>query len=339
MAVETRVLVNGQWVSRSMDIRHILESNHDKDKHKTDHKIPRARSHPILGIISRTLFRSPVINWILPARLRHENKNDVVFVGEDFVYIKEILSDGHLRYIGTKADFGSRIRAAKVFGEPRKIEILETGWPATPDAAAAALLKRQQAAPIKTEEGEVNMNGYSSPTIPPQILILTLESNELVYLFAHQNQNGELRFYDSSLPLPAGRSFLEQPGKFIAVDPKSRAVAVAACEGTLLVWGAKTMDRLRQDYTANSVEWTPFTQEQPFQAIDGAVVKMEFLYPARDDDDHVILLVIFCKNKKMRMTCWDWLHSEGVRSAVVRVNSQPLPRREFERSYLPITVC
>lgn len=187
-----------------MDIHHILAQNREEKPAAPSTKaLPEDSTPPVLGILTSTITRSPVYNWIIPARIRHKDKNDVVCIGDNFVEIKELMSeDNHLRDIVTKADFGSTIRAARVFGTARK--------PAVPGLDAF----------IKAESEEMDLDVPSGPKVPPQILVVALESKELVFLFAIDNDQGHVDFLTSCRPLPEQRSYLEQHGKHVAVDPK-----------------------------------------------------------------------------------------------------------------------
>lgn len=204
MSVQTQVLVHGQWTTRTMDIHHILARNREEEPAAPSTKAsPEINTPPVMGVLTSTISRSPVYNWIIPARIRHKDKNDVVCIGDNFVDIKELMSeDGHLRDVATKADFGSTIRAARVFGTARK--------PAVPGLDAI----------IKAESEDMDMDLPSGQEVPPQILVVTLESKELVFLFAIDNDQGEVDFLSSHRPLPEQRSYLEQLGKHVAVDPK-----------------------------------------------------------------------------------------------------------------------
>ncbi len=64
-------------------------------------------------------------------------------------------------------------------------------------------------------------------------------------------------------------------------------------------------------------------QELPVK-LNGAILAMEFLYPAQNDDNHVILLVVWAKDRKLRLTCWDWDHSKGLRSVKMQVDGYPI---------------
>lgn len=64
-------------------------------------------------------------------------------------------------------------------------------------------------------------------------------------------------------------------------------------------------------------------QELPVK-FDGVILAMEFLYPALNDENHVILLIVWAKDRRLRMTCWDWDHEKGLRTVNMRVNGHPL---------------
>jgi len=123
-----------------------------------------------------------------------------------------------------------------------------------------------------------------------------------MFLFAEQHQTGKVTFSQCTVPLPAGTSFLEQPGKHLAVDPKSRAIAVAACEGTFLLYSTKSMAIWREESAFRLRH--PIIEEQAHK-VDGVILKIEFLSSALSDDHHVILLIVFSKGGRTRMSCYE----------------------------------
>jgi len=72
---------------------------------------------------------------------------------------------------------------------------------------------------IRDQQGKA---GLEPCTVPPQILVLTLESANIVFLFAYNTvgPNSRVEFFTCQRSLPGGRSFLEKLGGIIAVDPK-----------------------------------------------------------------------------------------------------------------------
>lgn len=200
-------------------------------------------SPPVIGLLTRTLVDSPVIKLIIPARIRHVSRNDVVFVRERSVEIKELCNHGsegessYLREIAIKNDFDSPIRAARIFGMPRSFEKLQSG--------IEAIVKREST-PMSCEDI------VPRPQLPPQILVLTLESMKLVFLFAFHDENGHVRFQSSYRNLASiGRSSRSQQlGEHIAVDPRSRAMAVAANEGSFYFYTLKHREVITDEMNA-----------------------------------------------------------------------------------------
>lgn len=205
MTVETRVLVGGQWTTRTMDIHQILAQNRE-DAKAQGLSSPRevTRAPTTAGILTRTLLRSPVVHWILQARIRSKYKNDVLFIGQDFVEIRRLFSDSHLEDQTVKADFGSTLRSAGVFGTTVKV----------PEPTGVDAIIRV------TEPEDMNLDEDSSSQIPPQVLVLALESQLLVFLYAFEDKDGKIHYVTGQRALPGQRSYPEQLGKHMAVDPK-----------------------------------------------------------------------------------------------------------------------
>ena len=168
---------------------------------------------PLKGVLTRTLIPSSVIKSILPARIRHRAKNDVVLITEHTLELKELLPNGTLRAVVEKEDFGSGIRAARTIGDPG----LDARIP--PTAGIDSIIKQEASE-------EVARMSHGLQEAPPQILVLTLESDLLVFLFAYQDLLDRVRFVTYSKALFNIKN-TEQPentiyksGKHIAVDPQ-----------------------------------------------------------------------------------------------------------------------
>ena len=209
MSIETRVLVDGQWVTRTIDHSQILAGNREDNQPEAPSMASNISIPPTCGILTRTLVKSPVINLIIPAQIRHKNQNDVVFVREDSLEIHELSADGTLQHVATKADFGSSIRTAKAMGDARK--------PGIPQMT----LHNDEPVKVKDEEpetGGVLTNGRS--TLPPQILVLVLESMKLVFLYATIDKQNRIHYCTYQKPLPTRTSYNERAGKHLTIDPK-----------------------------------------------------------------------------------------------------------------------
>ncbi|KAH0538052.1 hypothetical protein FGG08_005314 [Glutinoglossum americanum] len=337
MSFETRVLVDGAWVTRTVDLQTVLDLDREASP-RTRPQLPMPNGDPPnMGVLTKTLVRSPVVLWIIPARIRHEDKNDVLFIGlmhaelyqEKFVQIRELHFDGHLRDIAIKTDFGSSIRHAQVFGTPRK--------PTT--RGLDAVIKKELEAGLEAVNGSQSWTrdkhgkaGLELPMVPPQILVLTLESADIVFLFAYHTigPNSRVEFFTCQRSLPGGRSFLEKLGEIIAVDPKSRALAVAACENTFTLYSLQSMAEIRSKVERNGeldargfnpikeVSWCHsearslvqntelFVLQERHFLVEGIILKMEFLYPAPDDEQQVILLLCVHRDQRTRLLVYEW---------------------------------
>ncbi|KAL9578292.1 MAG: hypothetical protein Q9212_005809 [Teloschistes hypoglaucus] len=305
MSVQTRVLVDGRWTTTNLDIHEILARNREARQEMNDRS--SEEKPPVVGLWTHTVVRSPLIISIIPARVRHRSKNDVVFVYEDRIAIKEILggerieedpfSDISLDQVIVKDDFDSPIKAAKVLGLQRKLKpsrFRGKYW-----AAGDWSLSPPETKPEPFHENE----------IPPQILVLSLASRMLAFVFAYHDIFGGVHFLSNTWPLPPQVSPMEELGVHLAVDPKSRAMAVGAYENRLVLYALKTMDEMRQEVQAfgqmNAHRFMPIRKEKHTE-VDGVILKMEFLHPPVGDDHYVILLLIVAKEQKTCLVRFEW---------------------------------
>lgn len=248
-----------------MDIRHLLRSPSPESRRSqsvADAASGNVNAPVALGVLSRTVFRSPIVKWILPGRIRDIIYNDVIFVGEDFIELKEVQLDDRLRHRALRTDFGCGIYAARVLG-PR------------PDSKAIQ------------DAGDRLIRGIRRPSdeLSPQILLLTLRTSEMVFVTASTDSRGFTTFLTHSHPLPVfPASPLQQPGHLMAVDPNSRAVAIAAVRDFVVLAKLKpikdhhSLDELLDDTLVYDAETT--------------ILRMEFLYPSTADSSQVYLLLL-----------------------------------------------
>lgn len=156
-------------------------------------------SKPKVGLLSHTVVPSPTIQWILPAHLRSQRHNDVVFVGDRHLQIREAVSGIHLEDVTTKADFDAQIMAAKVINVSTELP-----WEA------------------QMKLGSGNASTSADPgardDLPPQILVLSLASRELVFLYFSASEGGQ--FIHCRRPLPNDVNLFEQFGRNVSVEPR-----------------------------------------------------------------------------------------------------------------------
>jgi hypothetical protein len=314
MDIETHINVEGAYVpvTRRITIQDIISSN-QKETTKSA-PTPKPPTTPQLGLIHKTIIGSPVIKWIFTARIRHVDFNDLVFVGEDFVHIKEIMPDGRLQHIGTKSDFRSRVRAANIIG--KKVEVdqpsLKDGIP-----------------PIKLERASPSSSAGHTQIIPPNILVLAFEDCEVMFLFADlQEKNGILHFHESLIPFPRQRSLTQQPGNQIAVDPSGSIMAIAAYNQTLLLFKIKNWRILNDEFRADNYNWCPIIQEKPVN-IDGLILKLTFLNSGEDAENSWILVVIVRIGDKSRLCSYVGTLSSGLTDVKPGLKEQSLSSCEL----------
>jgi hypothetical protein len=78
MAFQTNVLQDGQWVTQTVDLRSVIEASDDPQARP---ELQSLHKPATCGVLTRTVIESPVVHWILPARLRSMQHNDVAFIG------------------------------------------------------------------------------------------------------------------------------------------------------------------------------------------------------------------------------------------------------------------
>lgn len=300
---ETQRLIDGEWRTVTVDVHHIMNSlqrQSELDAVAEDSKLLAGEKPAHFAVLSQTAFQSPLVKWILPARLRDNSRADIVIVGEDFIHLKEAEHNGHLRHIATKADFPARIRAAKIIGVPKPL----------------------QEVTIKPEGTQPSLQTPTTVPVQPghQMLILTLANHEMMVFSAETLPDGLVSLKSRAFPLPALPNLLEQPGVSMAVDPYSRALAVGAWQNTIMLYSTKSTEEYSQD---NSLDL--FSSERALR-VHGVILAIDFLYPAADDPTLVILVVVFVRNSKTRLTCFEWDTSIGVDSLHTRVDGQQLPK-------------
>ncbi|KAF1850425.1 uncharacterized protein K460DRAFT_273269 [Cucurbitaria berberidis CBS 394.84] len=302
--VQGLVLVDNEWVSRPLDVYQIMARAQQADTEMREPTMKSATHVPELGILSRTIFASPMSNVILPANVRHKDLTDIALVGEDSVQLKEIRDYGHLRHVATKTDFKGRILAARIFGDPREVPITKS--------VGSPLPKKQT---IHRERR--SMTGDEECHLPPEVIVLTLTSRTLMFLWARNMQAGAVSFSQKTIKLPAGATRFDRFGAFLAIDPKRRAMAVAAPEGRFILYKTKTMERWRKEIREGS-DTIPIEDERIIP-IEGRIMYMDFLSSGSGlDDFHVVLLFIIAHQGKTKITCFDWDCRQDLSKATAR---------------------
>lgn len=138
-----------------------------------------------------------------------------------------------------------------------------------------------------------------------------------MFLWARQARSGAVSFVQKTVKLPHGTSHLDRLGTFLAVDPRNRAMAVAAREGAFILYKLKPMHRWRQDLSSE-INTTPIDDER-ILPIEGRIQHMEFLSSGVSRDDyHVVLLFVIVHHGKTKLTCFDWDCREDLSRVIAR---------------------
>ncbi|KAL8807738.1 MAG: hypothetical protein Q9182_000549 [Xanthomendoza sp. 2 TL-2023] len=286
---------------------------------------------PVLGLLTRTVVRSPVVRSIIPARVRHRNRNDVVFVYDDAIVIKEVLGGERiakdpfrgisLGEVIEKRDFDSPILAAKIWGLRREPKVPQ--FPGHLWDPRSHTYRSQS--PVETKPEPFHDN-----EIPPQILVLSLVSRILVFLFAYHDVHGRVHFLSNTWRLPAQAELIEELGRHLAVDPRSRAMAVGAHQNRVTIYTLKSMDQIKKEVQKpeglDAKEFKPILEERHTE-VDGAILKVEFLHPSKGDEHRVILLLVVAMGMKTRLVRFEWDCRSGL-SELERKPNQALPDSE-----------
>lgn len=156
-------------------------------------------ARPRVGLLTQTVISSPTVQWILPARLRGQRFNDVVFVGERHIQIKEIVPGLHLEDAVVKSDFDANIMAADVVSVSAKVP-----W--------------EEQMRLGGGNPHTTYNPGAHGASAPQIMVLTLSSRDMVFLY-HAGEDDD-RFVQFCRPLPSEINPSESFGRHICVDPR-----------------------------------------------------------------------------------------------------------------------
>ncbi|KAL4871608.1 hypothetical protein BDV12DRAFT_164059 [Aspergillus spectabilis] len=264
-----------------------------------------------LGLLTHTLVSSPIIQWILPARLRSNLQNDVVFVGERSLQIKEAIAGTHLEEVTSKSDFDAFIMAAKMINVSKELP-----WEAQ----------------MKIGSSNADAATKSQKDLPPQIMVLSLASKELVFLYYSSTAG---RFIHYHRPLPSDVSTFERFGRNIAVEPRSRAVAVSASCDYFGVFILKPPPVVQAQMAEDQLD--PVAEERFFR-LEGDIVFMEFLYPRPEDGDKIILLLLVSHDQTTHAVCYEWNANQTIRQSHPRVTKKPLPPEDrLPTMMIPLT--
>ncbi|CAK7198704.1 hypothetical protein SEUCBS139899_001368 [Sporothrix eucalyptigena] len=280
---------------------------------------------------------------------------DIAIVGDHYVQISEMGRDGRLRNIARKTDFGSRIRNAQVIGaspesaaEDEKDEdftrikiedddaIIDCGESGSDDSDDNDDSDEYMEGTSSRRPGRRSGRRAPARRLPPQQLLVVLESGDCIFLFIDP-ESGDKPEFVSTHYQPHGHRIV-QPGFHLSVDPSSRYVAVACSENFFIVHELESSQRLNVSYARNGT-LNPIKSSRP-RAVQGVIHKMEFLYPHTEDDYHIILLLIIVKNGQSRLVTYEWEAGDSLASVFrEEKRGQPLPlQHQLPILIVPLTL-
>jgi hypothetical protein len=312
MSFQSSVFRDGEWVTESRSLADVLK---DASSPKAASK-PQFQAPPTCGILSRTIIESPVVQWVLPVRLRSSSHNDIAFIGSNFVQISELQQNGEAHEILKKSNFDSRIRNALIFGRG-----VEQGL---------------------DESNSLMSDGPSSQdthSLPPQMLVLILESGDLVFMFIKvSDQGGSLEFITKVHKGPRNVAHL---GYHLAIDPSSRYMAAVSPDRLLVVYELESMETLNEQLNHGHINPV---KSMWVRSIQGVIHKAEFLYPRVEDEHHIILLLSLAQIKRghsapaSRIAIYEWELGENLDDAFSVKNPGIRLHADFQLPLLVIPI-
>ena len=197
-----------------MDIQYILSRNQASTMPGDARAEDPSLRPPFMGLLTKTVVRSPVIKWIFPARVRHKDKNDVILVRERSVEIKELVNRRHLQDVLYTSDMGCTIRVARVIGVPRVPSYKEH-----PNNLEDTVITDED----NPSPGPMAVDLDEAQILPPEILVMTIQKDSvdaILFFFTYHDQFDRVQSVSHQYPLPTETRFSRRFGKHLAVDPR-----------------------------------------------------------------------------------------------------------------------
>ncbi|CAH0059660.1 unnamed protein product [Clonostachys solani] len=330
MAFETSVLRDGAWVTETVDFQAALKVY-----------APPANSEEVLfgdrppcGILSRTVIESPVVNAVHSVRLRSKWKNDIAFIGDRYVQISELRSDGQLHNVLRVTDFGARIRNSTVLGS---CSVLPGGVENDPSFGMDDDVKLEL--PTQSERVSIDMREDKALSLPPQLLILILETGDILFAFVQPDPITNVpRLVTSKIPPPGNIPYF---GNQLVVDPSGRYLAVSSLDDTLVIHLLKPWKQLNEEFKQHG-RIMPL-METSVRVVNGNIQNLAFLFPRQKDEVHIILAITVFSRKRTKNPGWllfvyEWELGDDLLNMFMRIKS-PIRLPEFsEFPYLLIPI-
>lgn len=170
--------------------------------------------------------------------------------------------------------------------------------------------------------------GNARQPLPPQLLVLILESSDMVFLFVRELPDHTLEFVTTKYESPRNLKYL---GYHFIINPSSRYIAAGSAEGAFIIYELETLANMSTQYQLQGY-YQP-VKKLKVRIADGIIHKLEFLYPRPEDDYHIILLIIIVRREAIRgshisrMVVYDWEASDDVEGILkLEKAGTPLPK-------------
>ncbi|KAJ8604872.1 hypothetical protein MRB53_041648 [Persea americana] len=236
------------------------------------------------GIVSRTLHDHSDIKWILEGHFDGSPKSSLMFVGSAVVHCAVIDEKGRRKILASKADFPSKIQAAAVL-KRTSVPIMHS----PPQIS-------------KTQMCNQFISNQDRPSIQKDILVLSLASHEMMLLTTVSGQ-WWMRLSAFALSLPVGPSSpglspMAKAPVLIAIEPRSRAIALASRSGLLTIFAVGT--------GARHVALRDILHSGTAADAQMMIQHMAFLTPAAGDESRMFLLLIGTNANRPVAKTYSW---------------------------------
>lgn len=229
--------------------------------------------------------------------------------------------------IARKTNFPSRIKNAQVLGSFFEDSFVGEG----------AGEKGVNAPNMYPDQDLLYLSENERRSLPPQLLVLVLESGHLVFLFLQEAPRGSREFVASYLE-PPRKDPLLNPGFHLAIDPSSRYIITATCEGLFIVHEIEPFDTLNRQYqTMGTIRPVAASRSR---ALDGVIHKADFLFPGSANQETVILILLVVKMGVSRLLTYEWAHGEDLKPVLSgdKIGLRLPPDHKMPLLLIPLTV-
>jgi hypothetical protein len=146
--------------------------------------------------------------------------------------------------------------------------------------------------------------------LPPQLLMLVLETGDNVFLFLRPGPDGRLKFVTSRFGNP--KHMQGHLGFHLAVDPSSRYMAMAGPADHFVVYELEAHRQMNERYLRN--ERLQPIKSFRLRTVRGVIHKMTFLHPRPGDDRHIILLLVIVSHGKSKTVIYEWVLGDDLKA-------------------------